>query len=50
MVIEASKTRDWSQYNAAAKKSGAITFYISQEAIIEWYNETPSGERGASEI
>jgi hypothetical protein len=49
MAIEASKTRDWSQYNAAAKKSGAISFYISQEAITAWYNEDLTGERGASE-
>jgi hypothetical protein len=49
MTIEVSKTRDWSQYNAAAKKSGAITFYISEEAIAGWYNEDPTGERGASE-
>lgn len=49
MAIEASKTRDWSQYNAAAKKSGAITFYISQEAIAAWHNEDLTGERGASD-
>jgi hypothetical protein len=36
MAIEVSKTRDWSRYNAAAKKSGAISFYISQEAITAW--------------
>ena len=49
MVINVSKTRDWSKYNASAKKSGAITFYISQEAIDGWYNREPTGERGASE-
>ena len=33
MANNASQTRDWSQYTAAAKKSGGITFYISREAI-----------------
>jgi hypothetical protein len=42
------KKRDWSQYTSAAKKSGEITFYISQEAIDKWENDTPTGERGAS--
>jgi len=42
------KKRDWSKYTAAAKKSGEVTFYISQEAIAKWENETLTGERGAS--
>lgn len=45
-----STTRDWSQYNAAAKKSGEINFYISEEAIDGWYNKEKTGKRGASNL
>ncbi len=43
------KKRDWSKYTASAKKSGEVTFYISQEAIDKWENDTLTGERGASD-
>lgn len=49
MASKASKKRDWSKYNAAAKKSGEVTFYISKQAIERWRNETLSGGRGASD-
>jgi hypothetical protein len=45
---DTKKKRDWSQYTAAAKKSGEVTFYISREAIVQWENDTLTGERGAS--
>ena len=45
---DTKKKRDWSQYTAAAKKSGEVTFYISQEAIEQWENDTLTGQRGAS--
>lgn len=43
------KKRDWSKYTAAAKKSGEVTFYMSQEAIAQWENINLTGERGASD-
>lgn len=47
-MARASKNRDWSQYNTAAKKSGEITFYVSQEVLNGWLEQEKSGKRGAS--
>jgi len=49
MAPKSSKIRDWAKYNAASKKSGEITFYISQEAIASWVNKSKTGKRGASQ-
>jgi hypothetical protein len=44
------KKRDWSQYNASAKKSGAINFYISTDVAQGWMNKEKSGKPGASDV
>ena len=39
---------NWSEYNAGLKQRGILTFWISQEVIEGWKNQTLSGKRGAS--
>ena len=48
-MAQVTKIRDWSQYNASSKKSGAISFYISEEAVQIWIQKEKSGAPGASE-
>jgi hypothetical protein len=40
--------RNWSEYNAGLKQRGSLTFWISEEVIEGWLNQTLSGKRGAS--
>ncbi|MFN7761431.1 MAG: transposase, partial [Pseudanabaena sp.] len=40
--------RNWSEYNAGLKQRGSLTFWISEEVIEGWKNQTLSGKRGAS--
>jgi transposase len=41
-------TRNWSEYNAGLKNRGSLTFWLDEAVLESWYNETPSGKRGAS--
>ncbi|MEY4520547.1 MAG: hypothetical protein RLZZ499_3147 [Cyanobacteriota bacterium] len=41
--------RNWSEYNAGLKNRGSLTFWLDEAVLEDWYNEIPSGKRGASE-
>ncbi|PSB49488.1 IS5/IS1182 family transposase [Cyanosarcina cf. burmensis CCALA 770] len=40
--------RNWSEYDAALKQRGSLTFWIEEAVIQGWINEQKSGRRGAS--
>ncbi len=42
------KVRNWSQYNAALKQRGSLTFWLDEAVIDGWINEHKTGRRGAS--
>lgn len=42
------RIRNWSEYNAALKQRGSLTFWLSDEVIEQWLETKPSGKRGAS--
>jgi Transposase DDE domain len=41
-------TRNWSGYSVGLKNRGSLTFWVDEAVLESWYNETPSGKRGAS--
>ncbi len=40
--------RNWSEYDAALKQRGSVTFWLSEEVIGQWRLEQKTGRRGAS--
>lgn len=42
------RIRNWSEYDAALKQRGSITFWIDEAVIDGWINAQKSGRRGAS--
>ncbi len=52
MAEKATKTqyriRNWSEYNAALKNRGSLTFWVDEEVLEGWLNEQKTGKRGAS--
>lgn len=42
------QVRNWSEYDAALKQRGSLTFWIDEAVIEGWINEQRSGRRGAS--
>ena len=42
------RIRNWSQYDAALKQRGSLTFWVDDEVIEGWLNEAQTGKRGAS--
>lgn len=42
------QVRNWSEYDAALKQRGSLTFWIEEAVIEGWINEQKSGRRGAS--
>lgn len=42
------RVRNWSEYDAALKQRGSLTFWIDEVVIEGWVNEQRSGRRGAS--
>lgn len=42
------RIRNWSEYDAALKKRGSLTFWVSEEAIEQWLETKKTGKRGAS--
>ena len=42
------RVRNWSEYDAALKQRGSLTFWIDEAVIEGWVNEQKSGRRGAS--
>ncbi len=45
---EKYQVRNWAEYNAGLKQRGILTFWIGEEVIESWLNQTLSGKRGAS--
>jgi hypothetical protein len=41
------RIRNWSQYNAALRQRGSLTFWVSPDAIDQWLNSEPSQHIGA---
>ncbi len=52
MAEKATKTqyriRNWSQYNAALKNRGSLSFWVDEEVLEGWLNEHKTGKRGTS--
>jgi hypothetical protein len=42
------RIRNWSEYNAALKQRGSLTFWVSEEALVQWLETEKTGQRGAS--
>lgn len=42
------RIRNWSQYNAALKQRGSLTFWVDEEVLAVWLNDEKTGNRGAS--
>ena len=42
------RIRNWSEYNAALKQRGSLTFWVDEKVLAEWLNEEKTGKRGAS--
>jgi Transposase DDE domain len=42
------RIRNWSEYNAALKQRGSLTFWVSEEALEQWLETEKTGERCAS--
>jgi phage-related protein len=42
------RIRNWSEYDAALKQRGSLTFWISEEVIEGWLNREKTGRKGAS--
>jgi Transposase DDE domain len=42
------RIRNWTEYNAALKQRGSLTFWIEEAVLEEWTVSTLSGKRGAS--
>ncbi len=41
------RVKNWSQYNAALKNRGSLTFWVEEEVLQRWYNGQKTGKRGA---
>jgi hypothetical protein len=52
MAEKATKTqyriRNWSEYDAALKNRGSLTFWVDEEVLAGWLNDQKTGKRGAS--
>jgi hypothetical protein len=42
------RIRNWSEYDAALKQRGSLTFWIDEAVIVGWINAQKSGRRGGS--
>jgi len=42
------RIRNWSEYNAALKQRGSLTFWVSEEVLEQWLETKETGQRGAS--
>jgi IS5 family transposase len=42
------RIRNWSEYNAALKQRGSLTFWVSEEVLEQWLEPEKTGNRGAS--
>lgn len=54
MSEKATKTqyrlRNWSEYDAALKNRGSLTFWVDEEVLAGWLNDQKTGKRGASRL
>ena len=41
------RIRNWKEYDAALKCRGSLTFWVDDEVVSGWLNESKSGKRGA---
>lgn len=39
---------NWQEYDTALKQRGSITFWVSEEVVLQWRNEQKTGRKGAS--
>lgn len=44
-----NQIRNWPEYNAALKKRGSLSIWVSQEALKQWATKEKTGRRGASD-
>lgn len=42
------KVRNWAEYNKGLQNRGSITFWLSEDAIANWYETEKTGKRGSS--
>jgi hypothetical protein len=42
------RIRNWTEYDAALKQRGSLTFWVSEEAVEQWLETERTGQRGAS--
>lgn len=42
------RIRNWSEYDAALKNRGSLTFWVDDEVLSGWLNQQKTGKRGAS--
>jgi hypothetical protein len=42
------RIRNWSEYDAALKQRGSLTFWINEAVIEQWLNQEKTGRKGAS--
>jgi len=40
------KVRNWKEYNEALVNRGRITFWVSEDALKQWQEQTKTGKRG----
>ena len=43
------RPRNWSEYNQSLCNRGSLEFWINEEVLDAWYNQSLSGKRGASD-
>jgi hypothetical protein len=41
------RIRNWTEYNAALKQRGSLTFWFSEEVLQEWLYPEPTGALGS---
>ncbi|MEM1244077.1 MAG: IS5 family transposase [Pseudomonadota bacterium] len=46
MVKKTYRVRNWHYYNKALVKRGSVTLWLEQASLAQWYEFTPTGERG----
>ena len=44
------RIRNWPEYNAALRQRGSLTFWMSQEAIDQWFHSGPPEQLGAPKL
>jgi hypothetical protein len=42
-----NRMRNWTEYNAALKQRGGLSFWVSEKALEQWLETEETGQRGA---